>query len=101
MAMYTVPAGKTAFMTQWNATVNPATNLDPTSMPIKMWARDNANGYAPQLKDLQGLISGTLLMTYKPYYKFNERTDIYFTASPVGKAADVSLGFDLVLVDNE
>lgn len=101
MAIYCVPAGKTAYMTQWKATVNPGTNLDPTSMPIRMWARDNANGYAPQLKDIQGLISDTLRVPYTPYYKFNEKTDIYFTAAPVGKSADVSLGFDLILVDDE
>lgn len=101
MAIYCVPAGKTAYMTSWKATVNPATNLDPTSMPIRMWARDNANTYAPQLKDIQGLISGTLRVPYIPYYQFTEKTDIYFTAAPVGKAADVSLGFDLILVDNE
>jgi hypothetical protein len=101
MAIYCVPAGKTAYMTSWKATVNPATNLDPTSMPIRMWARDNANGYAPQLKDLQGLVLGSLRIPYEPYYKFNEKTDIYFTAAPVGKPADVSLGFDLILVDNE
>ena len=101
MAIYTVPAGKTGYMTQWRATVNPATGKDPTSMPIKMWARDNANNYAKQLKDIQGLIVGTLRVPYEPYYKFTEKTDIYFTASPVGKAADVSVGFDLILVDNQ
>ena len=101
MAIYCVPAGKTAYMTQWKATVNPATGKDPTSMPIRMWARDNANNYAKQLKDIQGLIVGTLRVPYEPYYKFTEKTDIYFTASPVGKAADVSLGFDLILVDDE
>jgi hypothetical protein len=42
-----------------------------------------------------------LRVPYEPYYKFNEKTDIYFTAAPVGKPADVSLGFDLILVDNE
>ena len=100
MAIYTVPNGKTAYMTSWKAAVNPATNLDPTSNPIRMWARDNVNGYAPQLKDDQGLTVGNIRIPYEPYYKFTQKTDIFFTASPVGKAVDVSVGFDLILVDN-
>ena len=100
MAMYTVPADMTAYLVSWYATVNPATNLDPTSNPIKLWARDNAAGYAPQIKHAEGLIVGSEHHSYYPYPVFTEKTDIYLTASPVGKAADVSAGFDLILDQN-
>ena len=100
MAIYTVPNGKTAYMTAFYANVNPATNLDPTSNPIKVWARDNENSYAPQLKHTSGLTVGNIQHNYDPYPKFTQKTDIYITASPVGKAVDVSAGFDLILVDN-
>lgn len=100
MAIYTVPNGKTAYVTQWKATVNPATNLDPTSMPIRLWARDNDNGYERQLKDVQGLVLGNIRVPYYPYYKFTQKTDLYIDATPVGKNANVSAGFDLILVDN-
>lgn len=53
-----------------------------------------------QRKDLHGLTVGSLPISYKPYYKFTEKTDIYYIASPVGKAASVSLGFDLMLINN-
>ena len=100
MAIYTVPADKIAYLTCYYAHVNPGTNLDPTSMPIRMWARDNANSYAPQLKHVVGQVSDGFQHFFDPYLRFTEKTDIYLTAQPVGKAADVSAGFDLILADN-
>jgi len=100
MAIYTVPNGKTAFMTGFYASVNPATNLDPTSNPIRLWARDNDKGYEKQIKHVIGLTVGAYLNEYKPYNKFTQKTDIFITSTPVGKAADVSAGFDLILIDN-
>lgn len=97
MAIYTVPAGKTAYMTSYYASVNPATNLDPTSNPIRLWAVDNVNGYARQIKHVIGLTVGAFQHEFSPYLKFTEKTDIYITATPVGKAVDVSAGFDLYL----
>ena len=97
MAIYTVPAGKIAYMTNYYAHVNPGTNLDPTSNPIELWARDNANGYARQLKHVVGQTTGGFQHFFSPYIVFGEKTDIFMTATPVGKAADVSGGFDLIL----
>ena len=99
MAIYTVPNGKTAYMTNYYAHVNPGTNLDPTSNPIKLWARDNENGYAPQIKHVGGLTSGEFQHYFDPYARFTEKTDIFITAQPVGKVADVSAGFDLIVVN--
>jgi len=101
MAIYTVPAGKTAYMTEFYASVNPATNLDPTANPISLWAKDNVNIYAKQIKHVIGLISGAYLHSFNPYNMFSEKTDIFITAQPVGKAADISAGFDLIVVDND
>jgi len=101
MAIYTVPAGKTAYMPNYYAHHNPATNLDPTSNPVRLWARDNANSYESQIKHVVGLpTNGGFQHFFEAYPKFTEKTDIYMTASPVGKAADVSAGFDLYLIDN-
>ena len=99
MAIYTVPAGFDAYMTCYYAHVNPGTNLDPTSNPIRLWAQDNANGYAPQLKHVVGQTAAGFQHFFTPYQKFTEKTDIYITAQPVGKAADVTAGFDLILVN--
>jgi len=100
MAIYTIPAGKTGYLVTWYAAINPATNQDPTSMPIRVWARDNTNGYAPQIKHIHGITTGHVQHFYKPYQKYQEKTDIWMTAAPVGKAADVSAGFDIILVEN-
>jgi hypothetical protein len=100
MAIYTVPRNFSAFMTSYYATVNPGTNLDPTSNPIRLWARHNALNHAPQLKHVNGLTAGHIQHGFAPYQKFDAKTDIYMTAQPVGKAADVSAGFDLILVEN-
>lgn len=97
MAIYTVPAESVGYMTQFEATVNPATNQDPTSMQIEIWARDNHNVYAPQLKHTVGLITGSHHHPFLPYKKFTQKTDIWMSASPVGKAADVSAGFDIIV----
>jgi len=97
MAIYTVPKHHTAYMTGYYAHINPVFNNDPTSNPITIWARDNANGYAKQLKHVVGLIADGFQHKFSPYPKFGEKTDIYITAQPVGKAADVTAGFDLIL----
>ena len=100
MAVYTVPANKVAYMTNYYAAVNPGTNLDPTSMPVRLWASDRTGPYAAQVKHVQGITSGNFQHFFNPYLKFTEKTDIYITATPVGKAADVSAGFDLILVND-
>lgn len=101
MAIYTVPAGKTAYMTCYYAHVNPGVNLDPTSLPIKLYARDNAAGHAAQLKHVVGQTSDGFQHFFTPYTKYTEKTDLYITGTPVGKAADVAAGFDLIVVDND
>ena len=101
MAIYTVPNGETAYVTHSYAYHNPATGQDPTSNPITLWARDNANSYAPQNKHVLGLPNeGGFEHPFRPYYKFTEKTDIFMTAAPVGKTANVSAGFDLIRVTN-
>jgi hypothetical protein len=101
MAIYTVPEGHTAYMSSFYATVNPGVNLNPTSCPIMLWAQDNANGHAPHVKHVVGLVDGNMVQEFHPCKKFTEKTDIYITAQPVGKAADISAGFDLYIIIND
>ena len=101
MAIYTVANGETAYVTHSYAYHNPATGQDPTSNPITLWGCDKANSYAPQNKHVLGLPNnGGFEHPFRPYYKFTEKTDIFMTAAPVGKTADVSAGFDLIRVTN-
>jgi hypothetical protein len=102
MAIYTVPANKSAYMVNYYANLNPAAAVGPTSLIINLWARDNASGYEKQIKSSLGLdsdASSHILHEFQPHQLFTEKTDIFITASPTGKAADVSAGFDLILVD--
>jgi len=100
MAIYTVPLGKTAYMTNYYAHVNPGTNLDPTSCQIRLWARDNANSYSKRVQHSVGITSGGFQHHFAPYPSFAAQTDIFMDGAPVGKAADITAGFDLVLIDD-
>ena len=101
MAIYTVPADTVAYMTNYWAHHNPATGATFTSNPIKLWASDRANSYAKQLKHVVGVPEDSGFQhPFDPYIKFTEKTDIFLTASPVGAAADVSAGFDLLLTND-
>ena len=101
MAIYTVPANKAAYMTHYSSAINAGVG-NPTACIVKLWAKDNANGYAPQVKHTISVdldFDATASESFNPYYKFTEKTDIYITATPVGAAADVTASFDLIIVD--
>jgi hypothetical protein len=101
MAIYTVPANRKAFLTNYYAHHNPTTGQTFTSNIINIWARDNANSYAKQVKHTVGVPEdGFFQHHFYPYQTYGEKTDIYITSSPVGAAADISAGFDLILVED-
>jgi len=102
MAIYTVPNGKTAYMTGYYAAHHPASGVAPTSLSIKLWASDRDNSYAKQIKHVRGMaaISG-FQHEFNPYMSFTQKTDVYITCSPVSaQPVNISAGFDLILVDN-
>ena len=102
MAIYTVPAGKTAYMTNFYASVTEATGKEPKGANIRLWAADRNNGYAFQLKHSVGIQKGASGVEHKymPYNKFTEKTDIKISGNPFNEAGWISAGFDLILVDN-
>ena len=102
MALYTVPNGYTAYMSHYYVSVTRSSALDPTGTEIRLWARDNVNGYQFQLKHEIGLPSESTPYTqpFYPYYKFTQKTDIKMTALCEDKAGQVHAGFDLILVAN-
>lgn len=104
MAIYTVPDGKTAYMTSYYATNNPGTGA-PTTLDIGLYGRDNKNDFAAQLKHIKGLSAdvnayGRFQHFFIAYLEFTERTDIFIRATTVAAVANVSAGFDLIIVDN-
>jgi len=100
-AIYTVPAGKQAYVTGLYAAIL-AGGGNPTACDIKLWNTDNANGYAKQLKFVFGIdldFQAHFQHSFKPYKIFPAQSDIYVTGTTVAATASVSAGFDLILVD--
>jgi len=102
MALYTVPADTTAYMTAYygDAVVTAAKN--PKNTEFKVWAADRANTYEFQLKHMVAITeqSARFQHRFDPYLKFTEKTDIKITARPEDKDVTVHAGFDLILVDD-
>jgi len=101
MAIYTVPADKVGYITNYYAHHNPTSGQTFTSNPIELWATDNANSYAAQLKHAVGIAAdGSFQHPFHPFIKVTEKSDIYITSSPVSGAADISAGFDIILTND-
>jgi hypothetical protein len=101
MAIYTTPANTKAYITNYYAHHNPTVGQTFTSNTVNLWGTDNANSYAKQVKHTLGVAAdGSFQHHFSPYLSFDEKTDIYITSSPVSAAADMSAGFDLILVQD-
>jgi len=102
MAIYTVPADTTAYMTSLFFSNIDATSKTPTSVDITMWAADRANSYEFQLKHADAMpeAGSGRQHFFKPYYVFTEKTDIKISASPKDQDGHVHAGFDLITVAN-
>lgn len=103
MAIYTVPANCTSYLLSYYGNMNPATNKDPSTMNIRLFARDNHNNYEAQVKHILGLdanASSHFSHKFEPPLRFTQKTDIFIDGTTVGKAADISAGFDLLLIEN-
>ena len=104
MAMFTVPAGVTAFMTNYYGDVleNIVLGKDPDATEFYIWAADRLNGYEFQIKHERGIPKGAggFVHNFKPYVKFTERTDILMATECSGQPGHIHAGFDLILVDN-
>ena len=106
MAIYTVPNGKTAYMTQYYADNVPTESKKPDSVEFKLWVADRDNGYEFQLKHERAIpIAGAgVIQPFFPYLKITQKSDIKIAAEVVGGVGDDGhphAGFDLILVDNE
>ena len=105
MAIYTVPADKTAYMTQYYANNVPEASKNPDSVEFNLWMADRDNGYEFQLKHSRAipLAGDGFIHPFNPYIKITQKTDIKISASVNGGVGDdgfVHGGFDLILIDN-
>jgi hypothetical protein len=101
MALYTVPAGKTAYLSQFTASVLFGTGGGAQG-DVALFARDNVIANAAfQIKAETGGRSGVSTRQFVTPLRFTEKTDIESRILDVsGNAASVTSEFDLVLLDN-
>lgn len=104
MAIYTVPAGYTAYMANYYCTVGNelAANKTPATTTVGLWAADRASGYEFQLKHVLSINAGQSSgqHDFSPYTKFTEKTDIKLTSTCITEPGYIHGGFDLVLIAN-
>jgi hypothetical protein len=105
MALYTVPRGKTAYLTQYYVSVVDAVLKSPKSTRFKLWSADRLKNYEFQLKGVIGVPQGgdaVIIPAYPPAggNSASEMTDIKMTAFCTSEPGEVAAGFDLILVDN-
>lgn len=104
MAIYTIPAGKTGYMTRFSSTINRSNvgalaNL--TLRQTKFAALDGAGSIVEHYFSLATDGSSHITHMFFPYKVFRERTDIWIRCESV-TAANTSItgAFDIILVNN-
>jgi hypothetical protein len=102
MALYTVPAGKTAYITHFYGSMTITVNKSPTGANIKVWEADRAAGWTFKVKNSLGIQAGggNIEQQFNPPVPITEKTDIRMDAVCADEDGQVSVGFDLLLVDN-
>jgi len=95
LSLYTVPAGKTAYLTQW--TIGAADYNSSTSAFLR--TRLPVNGFVMTTSDTMSVSGGFHVKNYSIPLKFNEKVDIEVQAFN-GSGTQISSTFNLILVDN-
>jgi len=102
MAVYTIPAGKTGYLTRGYASTSGGNRN--SNYVIRFYAREFGKVFRLQnVNSISDNASSIIVLDYFAPLKIPEKTDLEVrvetTESPI-TAASVSAGFDLVLVDN-
>jgi hypothetical protein len=101
MAVYTVPDGSTAYITQYYSTMlraSPVTTVGNISLLAKEAADVDTSPW--QLKHVQGMFLDGIPQTkhsFDPWFELPGKTDIKMQAVASQDNTDVSAGFDIVL----
>ena len=99
-AIYTVPAGKTAYLTTLEADYIPTAAKNPDSVHFHIYQRGAGEGW--RVIESFGIEAGGggFIRNFNPYVKITEKTDIRITVKPEAKDAHAHASFDLILTDN-
>lgn len=105
-AHFSVPLGFTAYMTGFWAKLNESAVTATDIVDIQLYSQDFAHADAPRQTLVESFQivalpdSGAVSRKFSPYLAFGPRTDIVMTAEANSTVADVSAGFDLILVED-
>jgi len=99
MAVYTVPAGKTAYLLKTQMGSDKASTN--AALKYTLMARDTDNGNVFQIKGISYAAGGqNVVVEYPIPLKFEEQTDIRIDVVASSGGQTCSATFDLILVDN-
>lgn len=102
MAIYTVPAGKTAFLTRFDLDVSAVANKTAS---IRVWQRRDADIVSDPFTGKRLLavfdeVSGEIIVDHTAWPPLPAKTDFWVSAIGDANATVVDAEFDLLLVDN-
>jgi hypothetical protein len=96
LALYTIPAGKTGYLTTWNVGCAPMNN----KATVLLKSRELDGVDVPfRTKDIVDLVGGYHTQNYSIPLRFPEKTDIEVVAAGDSNTI-ISSSFDIILVDN-
>lgn len=104
MAIYTVPVGHTAFMTQYYVSINSSGGTIRADTSLLARADASVSTSLFVIKHTQAAVEtggSHVVHDYKPYFKISEKSDIKLQVTSTGSNVDVSGGFDLIVRQNE
>jgi len=96
LALYTIPAGKTGYLTNWNIGVAPMNN----SVTVTLISREQDGGAPFRSRDIVDTVGGYTTHNYSIPIRFPEKTDIEVRGTG-DTSSVISSSFDIILVDNE
>ena len=98
MAVWTVPAGYSAYMLNYYVSINTATPATAAAIDVKLLTRSSLG--VINLKHQQSTLAGAMQHMFGAPFKITEKTDVYLDVATSANNSDVCGGFDLVVVAN-
>lgn len=99
MAVYTIPASRTGYLTNWNASIDRAGIAQNRSGDVKLQVRPEGEVF--QTKSTVGLFNDSRERFYSVPLKISAKSDIKVNASAVTNNTAFSAAFDLILLNND
>jgi len=102
MAIWACPRGKSAYVTKYYASMTLGTGKEPKGANVRLWVADRDSGYEFQLKHSMGIQkgAGNIEHVFDPPMKVSQKSDIKMNAFAFDNPAQISAGFDLILIDD-